>query len=175
MGKKILIVDDEPNVVRLIMSRLKANGYDVVVAYDGLQAVRVAHLEKPDLILLDVRIPAGGGLTVYENLRQLVDTMMTPIVFVTALANDEMREKIEEMGADDLITKPVDPQELLDKVAKFVGGGDSSASGASEEAPQEEAYSPEEGVQEQPAEDQGTVEETPQEEGLQGDEPGINR
>jgi len=118
MPKKILIVDDEINVIRVIAARLKASHYDVVTASDGLYAVQKAHEEKPDLIILDVRMPVGGGRGVFENLRMTSDTMMIPVIFITAYADDDLRRYLLEMGAVDFVTKPFNADELLEKVKK---------------------------------------------------------
>ena len=67
--KKILIVDDERDIVKALMIRLKGAGYDVVTAFDGAQAIFMAHKEKPDLIILDIRMPAGDGFSVAEKLK----------------------------------------------------------------------------------------------------------
>ena len=121
MPKKILIVDDEPNIVRLLASRLKANKYDVMAAYDGVQAVRIAHEEMPDLIILDIRMPAGGGMTVCDNLKSSVDTTFIPIIFITAHPSDELKKKADDLGAVDFIPKPFDAEDLLAKVKKALG------------------------------------------------------
>ena len=118
MPKKILIVDDEPNVLRVIASRLMAQKYDIVTASDGVYAVKKAHEEKPDLIILDIKMPAGGGLNVFENLRMTTDTMMIPIIFITAHPSDELKRKVLEMGAEDFIAKPFNADDLLAKVKK---------------------------------------------------------
>ncbi len=123
MTKKILIADDEPNIVKLLSLRLKASNYNVVGACDGVQAVARAHEESPDLIILDIRMPAGGGLTVCENLRGSVDTMTIPIIFITAHPNDEIRKRVAELGGEDLIAKPFDDDEILAKVRKVLGEG----------------------------------------------------
>ena len=121
MPKKILIVDDEINVIKVIASRLKANNYDVVSASDGTFAIKKAIEEKPDLIILDIRMPAGGGVSVFENLKRLDSTMMTPIIFITAHPTEEIKQKVLEMGAEDFIAKPFDPEDLLAKVRKALG------------------------------------------------------
>ncbi len=121
MAKKILIADDEPHVIKLIASRLIANKYDVVMASDGLYAVKKAHEEKPDLIILDMRMPAGGGMSVFENLRMAGDTMLIPVIFITAYPSDEVRQKVMDMGAADFIAKPFDADDLLAKVKKALG------------------------------------------------------
>ena len=121
MPKKILVVDDEINVIKVIASRLKANNYDVVTASDGTYAVKRALEEKPDLIILDIKMPAGGGISVFENLRRLDSTMMTPIIFITAHPTEEIKQKVLEMGAEDFVAKPFDPEDLLAKVRKALG------------------------------------------------------
>ena len=121
MPKKILIVDDEINVIKVIASRLKANNYDVVTASDGTYAVKRALEEKPDLIILDIKMPAGGGISVFENLRRLDSVMMTPVIFITAHPTEEIKKQVLEMGAEDFVAKPFDPDDLLAKVRKALG------------------------------------------------------
>ncbi len=121
MAKKILIADDDLTIVKLIASRLKANKYEVVTASDGVQAVAVAHREKPDLIILDIMMPAGSGLTVCENLHKSVDTSIIPLVFITANATEEIRKKGMEMGAAAFIAKPFDGEELVFKIKQILG------------------------------------------------------
>ena len=116
MAKKILIVDDEPKIIRLLATRLKAQNYDVIAAYDSVQAVKMAHECKPDLIILDIRMPAGGGMTAFNNLKMSVDTMIIPIIFLTADQSEETRKKALEMGAEDFLTKPFDGELLVEKV-----------------------------------------------------------
>jgi len=121
MAKKILIVDDEPNIVKLLASRLMAHQYDVMMAYDGVQAIKKAREDKPDLIILDFKMPAGDGVTVFENLHVLGDTWLIPVIFITAYPSEEIRQKVLDMGAVDFLTKPFDAEELLDKVRKALG------------------------------------------------------
>jgi DNA-binding response OmpR family regulator len=122
MPKKILVVDDELNVLKVIASRLKANNYDVVTASDGTYAVKRALEEKPDLIILDIKMPAGGGISVFENLRRLDSVMTTPVIFITAHPTEEIKKQVLEMGAEDFVAKPFDPDDLLAKVRKALGG-----------------------------------------------------
>ena len=121
MAKKILIADDEPNILKLLFSRLKAAHYEVIGAYDGVQAIKLAHQEKPDLAILDIRMPAGGGLTVCEHLSSSLETAFIPVIFITAHPSDEVRQKVAELGAVDFVTKPFDADELLAKVKKALG------------------------------------------------------
>jgi DNA-binding response OmpR family regulator len=116
--KKILIVDDERDIVKALTIRLGANGYDVVAAYDGAQGVFLAHKEKPDLILLDIRMPSGDGFSVAEKLKQVSRTTRIPIIFLTGSPEREAEEKALALGARFYIKKPYDPEELLDAVKR---------------------------------------------------------
>lgn len=118
MAKKILVVDDEPQIVRLLASRLKAHKYEVSIARDGYECIKVARDEKPDLIILDIKMPAGGGISAYESLSNMSDTMTTPVIFITAYPSGQVEKKVLEMGAVAFVTKPFDADELLAKVRK---------------------------------------------------------
>ena len=121
MKKKILIVDDEPSIVRLLSMRLKASGYETVVANDSLQCIKSAREEKPDLILLDMKMPAGGGLHAFENLKASVYTANIPVIFITAYPGEEVRKQAMELGADDFFPKPFNNEELLQKIEELIG------------------------------------------------------
>ena len=116
MPKKILVVDDEPNILKLIASRLEANNYEVITALDGFYAIKKAHDENPDLIILDIRMPAGGGISVFDNLRANNSTMMIPVIFITAHPNEDIWREVMEKGAQGFITKPFNADDLLAKV-----------------------------------------------------------
>jgi DNA-binding response OmpR family regulator len=120
--KKILVADDEKEIVEVIAMRLEAGGYEAVKAYDSLQAVRLAHETKPDLIILDIRMPPGTGIAVFENLKMSSFTSKTPVIFITAYPSDDIRKEVLEKGAADFIAKPFESQELLNKVKKLLGG-----------------------------------------------------
>jgi CheY-like chemotaxis protein len=121
MAKKILIVDDDQEIVMLIAARLRANQYEVVVANDAVQGVSKAHKEKPDLILLDNRMSGGSGLSVLATLRQRMDTILTPIILITAYPSEKIKEEALEKGATDFIGKPFDANDLLGKIRKAFG------------------------------------------------------
>jgi len=106
MKKKILIVDDEPGIVRLISMRLKAKGYEVFEAYDGLEGVSVAIKKIPDLILMDIKMPNGGGVGAFERLIQIDITKEIPVIFMTAFPTLEIKNQVLKMGAKDCISKP---------------------------------------------------------------------
>ena len=116
--KKILIVDDERDIVKALKIRLQHNGYNVVVAFDGAQGIFMAHKEKPSLILLDIRMPAGDGFSVAEKLKQSSQTGRIPIIFLTGSPERNAEERAMELGARFYIKKPYDPEELLDAVRR---------------------------------------------------------
>lgn len=113
MGKKVLIVDDEKNIVDILKFNLKKEGFDTIEAYDGEQALAMANSEKPDLILLDVMLPKMDGFTVCRKLRQ---TMSTPILMLTAKEEEVDKVLGLELGADDYITKPFSQRELMARI-----------------------------------------------------------
>jgi DNA-binding response OmpR family regulator len=121
MAKKILIADDDPHIVALVSSRLKSNQYEVVVAYDAAQTMSQVRKEKPDLIILDMKMPAGGGNSVLDNLKMSISTFNTPVLVMTAYPSEAIRQKALEMGATDFITKPFKSEEILTKVKKALG------------------------------------------------------
>jgi DNA-binding response OmpR family regulator len=118
--KKILIVDDERDIVKALMIRLQANGYEVVTAFDGAQGVFMAHKEKPDLIILDIRMPAGDGFSVAERLKNSMHTFSIPIIFLTGSPERDAEGRAMELGARFYIKKPYDPEELLDAVKRAI-------------------------------------------------------
>ena len=113
MKRKILIVDDEKNIVDILKFNLKKEGFDTVEAYDGRQALEMVESEKPDLILLDIMLPEYDGLTVCKKIRQ---TMNIPILMLTAREEEVDKVLGLELGADDYITKPFSPRELMARV-----------------------------------------------------------
>ncbi len=116
--KRILIVDDEPDFVRVTQFRLEAAGYEVVVAFDGIQGVRTAHQEKPDLIILDIMMPAMHGHKVCETLKKSARTWTIPIIYLTAKGSKEDEELAYKLGAEYFLTKPCDPQTFLESIKK---------------------------------------------------------
>jgi DNA-binding response OmpR family regulator len=121
MKKKILIVDDEPSIVRLLAIRLKANGYETFVANDGLEGLKMARNVKPDLILLDLKMPAGGGILAFKNLKASTYISTIPIIIITALPEEEVKKLTMEMGADGFFSKPFKSVELLKKIEELIG------------------------------------------------------
>jgi len=116
--KKILIVDDERDIVKAVMIRLQGAGYEVVTAFDGAQGVFMAHKEKPDLIILDIRMPAGNGFSVAQRLKRSIHTFTLPVIFLTGSPDKDAEEKAMALGARFYIKKPYDPEELLDAIRR---------------------------------------------------------
>jgi DNA-binding response OmpR family regulator len=121
--KKILIVDDERDIVKGLMIRLQGAGYDVVTAFDGAQGVFMAHKEKPDLIVLDIRMPAGNGFSVAQRLKRSIHTFTIPVIFLTGSPEKNAEDKAMALGARFYIKKPYDPEELLDAIKRALEEG----------------------------------------------------
>jgi DNA-binding response OmpR family regulator len=116
--KKILIVDDERDIVKGLMIRLQGAGYEIVTAFDGAQGVFMAHKEKPDLIILDIRMPAGNGFSVAQRLKRSIHTFTIPVIFLTGSPEKNAEDKARALGARFYIKKPYDPEELLDAIKR---------------------------------------------------------
>jgi len=123
MPKKILVVDDEPNIVKMVESRLKANGYEVIIAYDGQEAVEKVKSNMPDLIVLDLMLPKIDGYMVYDILEHDEKYKDIPIVMLTARAGYEDIKKGMNMGTIAYVTKPFKAEVLLGIIARAMGGG----------------------------------------------------
>ena len=122
MPKKILIVDDEPDVLKVTEFRVKKAGYQTVTAVDGQQAVDKAASEKPDLILLDYKLPILDGGEVYVMIKGDEALKHIPIVMLTASkGNEDLIAKMKEIGAEHSIIKPFESEELLAKIRELVG------------------------------------------------------
>lgn len=115
-AKKILIVDDEPDILEFLQYNLRKEGYQVVTASDGVQAIKVAAQEKPDLILLDIMMPEMDGVETCRLLRSKNEFDDTPIAFLTARDEDFSQIAALDVGGDDYITKPIKPRVLLSRI-----------------------------------------------------------
>ena len=120
MAKTILIIDDDKDWVQMISKRLRFNGYQVEAAFDATQAVSQALKLKPDLVLLDIMMPAGGGIGVLENLRGNVNTFNTPVIALTALSDKQTVEAMAELGVSGYFVKPADMSKLLEKIEEVL-------------------------------------------------------
>ena len=116
-----MIADDEPDVVEILGMRLRANGYQTIAAHDGAAATELAHQEKPDLIILDIKMPNRDGFTVFQDLKTSANTMSIPVVFFSALPPPQLQEKAAQLGADGVVSKSADPDEILATIRKILG------------------------------------------------------
>ena len=115
---KILVVDDEHALRDMMTMRLKANGYDVVTAIDGEDGLNKARAERPDLILLDIMMPAMDGLMVLSRLKSDLELSFVPVIMLTAKSDTEAIMESQSAGAADYILKPFDGDELMKLVKK---------------------------------------------------------
>jgi two-component system alkaline phosphatase synthesis response regulator PhoP len=120
MGKKILVVDDEPKIVEICRDYLQAAGFEVVQAGDGLRGLAAARRERPDLVVLDLMMPEMDGLDVCRTLRRESNV---PIIMLTARVEETDKLVGLELGADDYLTKPFSPRELVARVRTVLRRG----------------------------------------------------
>src|SRR5688572_21793529 len=120
MPKKILVVDDERNMVRLLQVNLEREGYEVVTAFDGMEGLQKARTENPDLVLLDITMPRMDGFEVLNVLRTNTDTSDMPVVILTARSKDADVFQGYETGADAYLTKPLHPNELTAVIRRML-------------------------------------------------------
>ncbi len=119
--KRILIVDDEEELVMAVEARLQANGYETLTAYDGELGLKKARTEEPDLIILDLMLPKMDGYQVCATLKHDERYKQIPVLLFTARAGEEdQRIGLEDCGADGYMTKPYEPQALLSKISELI-------------------------------------------------------
>ncbi len=118
--KKILLVDDEPDIVSVTVMRLEASGYEVITAEDGSSGYELAKSEKPDLIILDLMLPLMDGYQVCRLLKFDAQYKDIPIIMLTAKSQQEDKEWGEKVGADLYMTKPYEAKELLEKIRQLM-------------------------------------------------------
>lgn len=114
--RSVLLVEDDPNISLAFGVRLKAMGYGVHTAKDAVTAVSEVRKHHPDVVLLDISLPAGDGFLVAERIKKLVDTGSTPIIFITASNKEGLRERAMEMGAVGFLKKPFDAVQLSNAI-----------------------------------------------------------
>lgn len=125
MAKKILVVDDDRNIVKLIKLRLEKNNYEVIAAYDGAECMEKVLSDKPDLIILDILMPKADGYDVLVGLKEFKALTgkipLVPVIVFSALNDPRVKELIEKEEIKDYIVKPFEPEALLAKVRKVLG------------------------------------------------------
>ena len=120
MARRILVVDDETDLLSMVEMRLTANGYEVITAQDGQEGLDKAKSEKPDLMILDLMLPKMDGYKVCALLKKDARYSKTPIILFTARAQEDDKQLGSEVGADAYITKPFDPDTLLVKIEELL-------------------------------------------------------
>lgn len=118
--KRVLVVDDEVDLVELLESRLQESDYDVIKAYDGQEGLQKVESEKPDLMLLDLALPKIDGYELCRLLKKDERYSRLPIILFSARAREEDVRRGKVAGADDYITKPFQAEVLLDKISKLI-------------------------------------------------------
>jgi len=116
MAQRILVVDDDREIVRLTRAYLEQSGYQVLVAYDGETALHVLRRESPDLVILDLMLPDRNGFDVTQAVRRDTSLAAMPIIMLTARVDDHDKIVGLELGADDYVTKPFNPSELMARI-----------------------------------------------------------
>lgn len=119
--KKILIVDDEADIIEILQFVFETNGYECITAYDGEEGLKLARETKPDLIILDVMMPKINGYKISRLLKYDNKYKNIPIIMITARSQDEDKIIGEETGADEYITKPFEVEYVLEKVKSYLG------------------------------------------------------
>lgn len=119
--KKIMLVDDEAFIIRSLQFVLKKTGHDIVTAGNGEEAIEKAKTEKPDLMFLDIMMPKKDGFEVCKELKGNEETKNIYIIMLTAKGRDQDRQKGIELGANEFLTKPFVPSQVLTTVKKVLG------------------------------------------------------
>jgi DNA-binding response OmpR family regulator len=120
MALSVLVVDDDPVILRLLQVNFDLEGIDVVTAVDGEEGLNLAQSDPPDLVISDIMMPKVNGLELLAALRSSPDTASLPVILLSAKAQVADVQRGLELGADDYITKPFDPLELIDRVYKVL-------------------------------------------------------
>ncbi|TAN63161.1 response regulator [bacterium] len=126
VAKKILIVDDDPNILKLVKTRLEAHNYEVIAASDGEECMQKVLSDKPDLIILDILMPKADGYDVLVGMKEIKALTgkipVIPVIVLTALSDPRVRGMIEKEEIKDYIVKPFNAEDLLNKVRQALGG-----------------------------------------------------
>lgn len=117
---KILIADDNKDLVASLRERLQVEGFTIIEAYEGVRVVEAAHRQRPDLILLDIQMPVGMGRDVLEALRSKEDTKKIPIIVITGLEQHGLEQRMLAEGANGFLKKPFEVAHLLGKIRSLV-------------------------------------------------------
>jgi len=120
MAKKILIVEDNSSIAEMLRTQVQKAGYEAVIALDAMLGTRECVRLRPDLVILDLMLPAGGGVSVLRSLRRSLFTKQTPVIVLTGTQDPAMRKQVLEFGVNIFLQKPHDPDELMALIAKLL-------------------------------------------------------
>ena len=119
--KKLLIVEDDTVVIQVLAARLRTAGFDVIVARDGVQSISLVRQHRPNLILLDIGLPAGDGYVVLQRLKSLTLAVPLPVIALSSRPAETEREKMLAAGADDYFEKPIEYERLTKRIKELLG------------------------------------------------------
>jgi DNA-binding response OmpR family regulator len=120
MALSVLVVDDDPVILRLLQVNFELEGIDVAIAVDGEEGLKMVQSDPPDLVISDIMMPKVNGLELLAALRSSPDTSSLPVILLSAKAQVADVQRGLELGADDYVTKPFDPLELIDRIYKVL-------------------------------------------------------
>jgi DNA-binding response OmpR family regulator len=118
---KILIIEDDEELAQLLHDRLQAEGFEVLITYDAYQGVEFVHKRKPDLIILDLMLPAGGGAMVLKNIKLSSYTATIPVLVLTGLEEEEYKKKLGDIEVREVIKKPFEHEQLIAAIRNIFG------------------------------------------------------
>lgn len=114
--RKILIIDDDRIFLQIMSRKITAAGYEVLTAVDGIQGISLAFKEQPQLIILDIRFPAGGGLETLKKLSLSTKTSNIPIIISTCLDDPQVKQMVSSYNVVDYLVKPIEPEKLVQRI-----------------------------------------------------------
>jgi DNA-binding response OmpR family regulator len=118
--RKILVIEDDPSVAKVLQERLMHSGFDVVLAVDAYQGLTLAKSEGPDLIILDLMLPCGGGESTFRNLKMSYRTGLIPVLVLTASRDAVLKKKMLDEGVEGYMEKPYDAVELIGMISAIL-------------------------------------------------------
>lgn len=118
---KVLIIDDDPDTAKTLQKRMSSIGLETAVASDAYYGTAFINKEKPDLVLLDLMMPAGGGISVLKNMKLSDRTKNIPVIVLTAIGSDDYKQQAMSLGANVYMDKPYNAEELTKTVKKLLG------------------------------------------------------
>jgi DNA-binding response OmpR family regulator len=119
--RKVLVVEDDPIQIQILVTTLRGAGYDVVVARDAVQSVPLARVERPAVVLLDIGLPGGDGYVVLKRLQALLPLAGLPVIAMSARAAETERSRMVAAGAVEYFEKPIDYRRLIERVGEICG------------------------------------------------------